>query len=262
MKLGLEGSRVLITGGSKGIGLACARGFAEEGARVAIVSRSRENLDKGLVQLRRDGFDAIAIAADLREADAAKAMAREAHAQLGGIDVLVNSAGAALRTPPAELTAAAWHAAMQAKYFTYIHAIDAILPGMVAGGSGVIVNIVGMGGKMANPVHLPGGAANAALMLASAGLANAFAAKNIRVNAVNPGATLTERLQEGMAAEAKLAGASAQETLAAKTRQHPMGRFAEPREVADVVIFLASKRASYVNGAVVSLDGAATPAVV
>jgi NAD(P)-dependent dehydrogenase (short-subunit alcohol dehydrogenase family) len=262
VKLELEGARVLITGGSKGIGLACARGFAEEGARVAIVSRSRENLDKGLAQLRRDGFGAIAIAADLREASAAKDMAREAEARLGGIDVLVNSAGAALRTPPAELTAAAWHAAMQAKYFTYIHAIDAVLPGMVAKGGGVIVNVVGMGGKMANPVHLPGGAANAALMLASAGLANAFAAKNIRVNAVNPGATLTERLQEGMAAEAKLAGASAAETLAAKTRQHPMGRFAEPREVADVVIFLASKRASYVNGAVVSLDGGATPAVV
>jgi NAD(P)-dependent dehydrogenase (short-subunit alcohol dehydrogenase family) len=176
--------------------------------------------------------------------------------------VLVNSAGAALRTPPDELTAEHWLAAMQAKYFTYIHAMDAVLPGMVKRGAGVIVNVVGMGGKVASPIHLPGGAANAALMLASAGLGNAFAGKGIRVNAVNPGATLTERLQEGIAADARASASTPEQILALRTRQHPMGRFAEPREIADVVLFLASKRASYVNGAVLSLDGGATPAVV
>jgi len=137
-----------------------------------------------------------------------------------------------------------------------------VLPGMAKRGGGVVVNVIGMGGKQASPIHLPGGAANAALMLATAGLGNAFAGKNIRVNAVNPAATLTDRLQEGIAADARASGSTPEATLAARTRQHPMGRFAEPREIADVVVFLASKRASYVNGAIVSVDGGAAPIVV
>lgn len=262
MQLELDRTVVLITGGSKGIGLACARAFVQEGAQVAIVSRSQENLDRASATLRKEGFEILTFAADLRNAAQAKDMARKVEDRLGGVGVLVNSAGAALRTPPAELTAEHWEAAMQAKYFTYIHAIDAVLPGMVKRGGGVVVNVIGMGGKVASPIHLPGGAANAALMLASAGLGNAFAGKNIRINAVNPGATLTERLQEGIAADARQSGQTPAEMLALRTRQHPMGRFAEPREIADVVVFLASKRASYVNGAVLSLDGGATPAVV
>ncbi len=262
MHLELEGNAVLVTGGSKGIGLACARAFAQEGARVAIASRSVANLDRAAAALAKEGFEVLTIAADLRDAVQARQMARTVEERLGGVGVLVNSAGAALRTPPDELTAEHWQAAMQAKYFTYIHAMDAILAGMVKRGSGVIVNVVGMGGKVASPIHLPGGAANAALMLASAGLGNAFAGKGIRVNAVNPGATLTERLQEGIAADARASNSTPEQTLALRTRQHPMGRFAEPREIADVVLFLASKRASYVNGAVLSLDGGATPAVV
>ena len=262
MDLGLEDTAVLITGGSKGIGLACARAFAQEGARVAIVSRSRENLDRAVATLRGEGHNVLAIAADLREPQQARDMARTFEEKLGGAGVLVNSAGAANRTPPDELTAAHWQAAMQAKYFTYIHAIDAILPGMIKRGGGAIVNVVGSGGKQASPIHLPGGAANAALMLASAGLGNAFAAKGIRVNAVNPSATLTERLQEGIAADARQSGSTPEQTLALRTKQHPMGRFAEPREIADVVLFLASKRASYVNGTVLTVDGGATPTVV
>jgi NAD(P)-dependent dehydrogenase (short-subunit alcohol dehydrogenase family) len=262
MHLELEGTTVLVTGGSKGIGLACARAFAQEGARVAIVSRSAENLERAAATLAKEGSEVLTVRADLREAAQAGQMAKTVEERLGSIGVLVNSAGAALRTPPDELTAEHWHAAMLAKYFTYIHAMDAILPAMVKRGAGVIVNVVGMGGKVASAIHLPGGAANAALMLASAGLGNAFAGKGIRVNAVNPGATLTERLQEGIAADARAGGSTPEQTLALRTKQHPMGRFAEPREIADVVVFLASKRASYVNGAVLSLDGGATPAVV
>ena len=140
------------------------------------------------------------------DAQQAAGIARAVEAALGPVGMLVNSAGAARRTPPAELTAAHWHAAMDAKYFPYIHAIDAVLPGMAQRGAGAVVNVIGMGGKLASPTHLPGGSANAALMLATAGLANAFAAKGVRINAVNPGLTATERMQEGLAAEARLSG--------------------------------------------------------
>ena len=262
MDLGLKDTVVLVTGGSKGIGLACARSFAAEGARVAIASRDAANLAKATAALLAEGIDALAVAADLGDPAQAARLVREVEGQLGPIGVLVNSAGAARRTPPAELTAAHWHAAMDAKYFTYIHAIDAVLPGMAQRGGGVIVNVVGMGGKVASPIHLPGGAANAALMLASAGLANAFAAKGVRVNAVNPGMTSTERMQEGLEAEARQTGKPVDELLQAKRRAMPLGRIATPEEIADVVVFLASPRAGYVSGAIVSLDGAATPAVI
>jgi NAD(P)-dependent dehydrogenase (short-subunit alcohol dehydrogenase family) len=262
MDLGLKGAVVLITGGSKGIGLACARSFAAEGARVAIASRSETNLASAVNALEQDAIKVIAIRADLVDPEQAAAMVAKAEAALGPIDVLVNSAGAARRTPPAELTAEHWHAAMQAKYFTYVHAMDAVLRGMAKRGAGVIVNVIGMGGKLAGPTHLPGGAANAALMLASVGLAHAFARNGIRVNAVNPGLTETERMQEGFEAEARQSGRTVAEILQERTKAMPLGRLAQPHDIADAVVFLASKRASYVSGAVLSLDGAATPVVI
>jgi NAD(P)-dependent dehydrogenase (short-subunit alcohol dehydrogenase family) len=262
MNLGLEGKLVLITGGSKGIGFACARSFAAEGARIAITSRSENNLAQAAKTLGAEGAKVFTVAADLTDSKQALAMADAVERGVGPIDVLVNSAGAARRTPPAELTAEHWHAAMDAKYFTYIHAIDAVLRGMSKRGGGVIVNIIGMGGKIAGPTHLPGGAANAALMLASAGLAGAFASKGIRVNAVNPGLTATERMQEGFEADARQTGKTVAELLEQRTRAMPLGRIAQPEDIADMVVFLASKRASYVSGAVISMDGAATPTVV
>ena len=169
MDLGLNETVVLITGGSKGIGLACARAFASEGARVAIASRDAANVEAAKTVLPDEGFDVFSVTADLVDPQQAHAMASAVEAALGPIGVLVNSAGAARRTPPGELTAAHWHAAMDAKFYTTIHAIDAVLPGMLARRDGAIVNMVGVGGKIASPIHLPGGAANAALMLASAG---------------------------------------------------------------------------------------------
>jgi len=262
MDLGLKGAVVLVTGGSKGIGFACARAFAAEGARVAISSRSDEHLARAAQTLGAEGVKLFTVPADLADPQRARAMVESVERGLGPIDVLVNCAGAARRTPPAELTAEHWHAAMDAKYFTYVHAMDAVLRGMSQRGAGVIINVIGMGGKLAGPTHLPGGAANAALMLASVGLANAFARNGIRVNAVNPGLTVTERMQEGLAADARQTGRPVEEILEQRTKAMPLGRIAQPEDIADMVVFLASKRASYVSGAVVSLDGAATPIVV
>jgi NAD(P)-dependent dehydrogenase (short-subunit alcohol dehydrogenase family) len=106
-------------------------------------------------------------------------------------------------------------------------------------------------------VHLPGGAANAALMLATVGLANAFARDGIRINGINPGGTLTGRVQEGVKAEARMTGLSAGELLARNEAKIPMGRLATPQEVAQVAVFLASAQASYVTGAIVPMDGGA-----
>jgi len=258
VELGLKGKIVLITGGSKGIGLACARVFRSEGARLALVSRSEANLKNALKELG----EAQIFAADLMDPAAAAAMVEQVEAKLGPIDVLVNSAGAAKRTDADDLTPAAWHAAMDAKYFTYIHVIDPVIKRMAARGRGAIINVIGNGGKVPAATHLGGGAANAALMLATAGLANAYASRGVRVVGLNPGLTKTDRVAEGMKAEAKRMGVPEAEALKRAMQKQPMGRFAEPQEIADVVVFAASERGTFLTGANITMDGALSPTVV
>lgn len=266
MDLKLQHQHVLITGGSKGIGLACARLFLQEGAQVTLVSRDMAHLKAAKVLLSREAADTdhriFVLSADLRDPLQANAMLDQAQNDGGPIDILVNCAGAARRTPPAELNAPTWLEAMQAKYFTYIHVMDPLIKQMARRGKGAIVNVVGMGGKLASPIHLPGGSANAALMLASVGLANAYARQGVRINVVNPGLTLTERLQEGLVADAKLQHISTAEALTLANDRLPLGRIADPDEIANAVVFLSSYRASYINGAVLSMDGGLTPMVV
>ncbi|HXL83607.1 MAG TPA: SDR family oxidoreductase, partial [Casimicrobiaceae bacterium] len=180
---------------------------------------------------------------------------------LGEVEVLVNSAGAARRYAPDDLNAQAWHDAMDAKFFSYIHPIDAVLKRMLERGRGTIVNIIGAGGKVATPVHLPGGAANSALMLATVGLASAFGAKGIRINGINPGATLTGRVQEGLKAESRMTGLAEAELLSRSEARIPLKRYGTPEEIARVAVFLASEQASYVTGAIVPMDGGASAVI-
>ena len=135
MELGPEGKVVLVTGGSKGIGLACALGFAAEGARIAICSRSRENIDKASGQIT----EAFGVVADLVDAVAAARVIETVEDRLGPIDILVNSAGAAKRTPPDHLSLGVWRDAFDAQVLLYIN-VDPIVEGMAKRGSGVIVN--------------------------------------------------------------------------------------------------------------------------
>lgn len=257
MELGLEGKVVLVTGGSKGIGLACAEAFAAEGARIAICSRSRDNVERARLELK----DAFGIAADLSDAAAAGAMIDAVEKRVGPVDVLVNSAGAARRTPADELTPEVWRAAFEAKFFSYVNVIDPMVKRMAARGGGVIVSVIGGGGKIASATHLAGGAANAALMLATAGLGAAYAGRGVRVVGVSPGLTETDRVAEGLAADARLFGISVEEARQRSVTRIPIGRLASPREIADAVLFLASPKASYVTGVTLSIDGGQNPVV-
>jgi len=262
MDLNLAGRTVLVTGGSKGIGFACAAAFAAEGARVAISSRSLDTLAAASKALKERGHEVVTVAADLVDPKSAPELVAQVERRLGPVDVLVNCAGAAKRYAPADLDMQAWHSAMDSKYFTYVHAIQAVLPGMVGRKRGAIVNIVGQGGKVANPSHLPGGSANAALMLVSVGLASAYGRQGIRVNAINPGVTLSERAKAGHAAEAKTLGITEEQARQQGEQRIPLGRYARPEEIAAVAVFLASDRASYVTGTVISMDGATTATIV
>lgn len=264
MDLKLTDKHVLITGGTRGIGLACARLFLHEGARVTICGRTPAARDAALAALRPiAGPQRVhALLADLTDEAAAATMLDAAEAGHGPLDILVNSAGAARRRPHAELDPAAWRAAMEAKFQTYINVTDPAIKRMGGRGHGAIVNIVGMGGKFPSTIHIAGGAANAALMLAGAGLAAAYASQGVRVNTVNPTLTATERMEEGLAAQARQEAITIEEARQRAAQAMPLKRVATAEEVADVVVFLASERASYVSGAVINLDGASQPAVV
>lgn len=261
MDLGLVDQVVIVTGASKGIGFACAEAFAREGARVALVSRSQANLDAALARIPKAPHVPVAFVADMTDAAQAVQMIDAVEAALGPVDVLVNSAGAAKRYAPNDLTAAAWHDAMNAKFFSYIHPLDIVVRRMAARGRGSVVNIVGAGGKTASPVHIPGGAANAALMLATAGLAAAHGPRGVRINAINPGGTLTGRVQQGLDAEAKMTGLTAAAILERQQSRIPLQRLARPEEIAQVALFLASAQASYVTGAIIPMDGGAAAVI-
>ncbi len=255
MDLGLKGKVALVTGASKGIGLACAQALAAEGATVIGVSRSEANLAQARAGFAERGWELHTLAADLIDAQAAAEVVERAWARFGGIDVLVNSAGAARRYTLDELDAGAFRQAMDAKYFSYVHVMEPVARRMAARGGGSIVNVIGQGGRQAGVLHIAGGSANSALMLATVGLARAYAGKGVRVNAVNPGLTQTTRVDEGMATTARALGRDPAILIEEEKARIPMGRFAQPEEIADAVLFLASARASYVSGAIVPMDG-------
>lgn len=255
MEIRLTGRTALITGASKGIGLACAALFAQAGAKVVMVAREAATLNAAAAALKAQGGTVHALAADLSDATQATELAGRVEADFGPVDVLVNSAGAARRHAPNELSAAAFHQGMNAKYFSTMHLLEPVIRGMAARGRGAVVNIIGQGGRVASPMHIAGGAANSALMLATVGYARAYAGQGVRVNGINPGLTRTGRVEEGLAVSARASGRSRDDILADELARIPMGRMGEPEEVARVALFLASDAASYVSGAIIPMDG-------
>ena len=261
MDLHLKNKHVLITGGSRGIGLACAQGFLEEGAQVTIVSK---NVDSVVAALKMLGSNSNVIGIDSDLTDPAQALSMLENAVIDGrgpIDILVNCAGAAQKTSPETLSTEKFYDAMQAKFFTYINVIDPLIKQMAERGTGSIVNVIGLGGKVAVPTHLPGGSANAALMLSTAGYANLYANKGVRINAVNPIATDTDLLINSLEVDSTMSGISLEESRINAQNKTLLKRFVSPKEVADAVLFLSSDRASYINGQMLYLDGGMYPII-
>jgi NAD(P)-dependent dehydrogenase (short-subunit alcohol dehydrogenase family) len=261
MDLKLARKIVVITGGSKGIGYACAHAFALEGARIVLISRDPANLEAARLALHNDGLVATVYPANLSNYADAVRVIDQIENDIGPIDVLINSAGAAKRYDPDALDGDALRAGMEAKYFPVANTQEAVLKKMRERRAGSVVNIIGTGGKVPLPIHISGGAANAALMLSSVGLANHYAPLGIRINAINPGSTLTDRLNEALDLEARRSGTTPEMVLHKGEAAVPLGRYARPEEVADVALFLASDRASYVTGAIIPLDGGKNPVI-
>ena len=190
MNLGLSDRVVLVTGASKGIGYACAVAFAAEGARVAIASRSRANLDAALARWPLTAKP-LAFVADLVRADEAQRLVDSVEVELGPIDVLVNSAGAARRTLPDELDATAWHAAMDAKFFSYIHPPDIVVKRMAARGRGGILLMSSLAGGQGCPMVVSYAASKAFEIVLAEGLWDELRPAGVDVLACRAGPTRT-----------------------------------------------------------------------
>ena len=261
MDLGLEGRVALVTGGSRGIGFACARALAREGCRVAISARSPETLDTAVKRLAEGGGEALAVPADLSEPEAAAEVARAVADQLGPVDILVNNAGAirggSVLTSPVEDWVADW----QLKIVGYIRMVQAVLPSMQERGSGRIVNIAGTAARNPSADYMAGGLANAGLVNWTRSLADLAAPDGILVTAVSPGPTATERWDGLLERWATEQGRTVEEVNADYLAAQPLGRLARPEDVADLVTFLVSERATFLTGICITVDGGASRGV-
>lgn len=252
MDLDLRGRRALVTGASKGIGLATARALAAEGCALVLVARTRSDLDRAKEELEQaHGADVTVHALDLADSANVDALVDET----GAVDVLVNNAGAIPSGDVARVDETTWRAAWDLKVFGYVNLTRRMYAAMKAVGHGVIVNVIGAAGDKPTAGYIAGSAGNAALMAFTKALGATSPRHGIRVVGVNPGLIETDRLLDVMrpAAEKRLGDAERWRELLDPV--HPPGR---PEHIADLVAFLASDRSANTTGVVFTVDGGAS----
>jgi NAD(P)-dependent dehydrogenase (short-subunit alcohol dehydrogenase family) len=249
MELGLAEKVCVVTGSTGGIGLVVAEQLKAEGARVVTSGR------------RGEGIGDVHVSGDLAEPGQAERVVAEAVRAFGRVDVLVNNVGLAYQAKLDDLTDAQWDELWQLNVMSYIRAIRAAVPHMREQGGGTIVNVSSTAGKRPS-VGMPNYTVTKAAVLSLSRLvADTYAKDGIRCNAVAPGPTATEAwLGDGGLADQQ--GGVRDEVLAKVGSGRPLGRLAEPEEIASVIVFLCSERASYVTGAAWSADGGTVPIII
>jgi 3-oxoacyl-[acyl-carrier protein] reductase len=259
--LGLSGRVCVVTGSTGGIGLETARLLAGEGARVVVTGRDSERVEMA----RREAGAALGVVADLAEPGSPEELVAEATEQVGAVDALVNNVGIATQADFLEVPDREWDEMWQLNVMSFVRAIRAVVPSMRERRAGVIVNVSSTAGKRPSTSMPHYSVTKAAVLSLSRLVADLYAKDGIRCNAVTPGPTATDAwLGAGGLADqqGRRTGKGRDEVLEAVGAGRPLGRLAEPEEVASVIAFLCSDRASYVTGSAWSADGGTVPIIV
>lgn len=254
MDLLLSNQVAIVTGASRGIGKAIAETLSAEGMRVVLAARSQDELEAVARSLPNES---LIQALDLREQDSANQIVAATLAKFGTLNLLVNNAGATKRGDFLTLSDEEWEDGFRLKFYGAMRMCRAAWPHLQAS-HGAIVNIIGVGGRTASAEFTIGGAVNAALMNLTKALADRGIQDGVRVNAINPGSIMTERLQLRIQTIAKANNLPPEDVAQHLPRQMNIARFGEPAEIARAVAFLASPQAAYIQGAILDVDGGVT----
>ena len=256
MDLELTDKVAIVGGASKGLGRACAEVLAEEGCRVAICSRSRDDLEKAAKDIRSaTGRDVLAFAGDLDRPETIRALVAATVERFGRIDILVNNSGGPPLAQAQSASEEQWATAVERSLFFFARMCRDALPHLKAAGAGRIINILASTVYQPIPNLVLSGVTRMGVVAFAKTLADEVGRDGILVNNVCPGSIMSERMQSNVAARAKQLGITLEEALAQRAAETAVGRVGEPRELANLVAFLASGKSSYITGTTILVDG-------
>ena len=255
MEFGLKGKRAIVTGGSRGIGRGCALELSREGAKVCVTARNEKLLQSVVDELFGVGGEGMFVTADLTSHEGCRKVVDAALDQMGGVDILVNCAGAARGGDVLDLDMERLSEALGLKTYGYLRMAQMVVPHMRENGWGRIVNIAGGAGVNPGRHNLPTSFANITVLNATRALSDAVARDGILVNTICPGYTNTQRARDLLQGQADKEGKNVEELLTKLGQSIPAGRLAEPDEIGRVACFLSSEANSYMFGSSVYMDG-------
>lgn len=258
MELGLNGKISIVTGGSKGIGRSTAMALAREGSDVAICARGMEDLEDAAAEIRaQTGRNVLAVRADMSDPGDINHLVSSTVAELGGVDILINNAVNSVAAPFMELADEDWLNHINVKVMGYVRCAREAIPHMIQRGGGRIINIGGMAARSANTITNSNGVTNSAVSNIAKNLSDQVAQDGILVNCIHPGTTRTPRQDMVLERQARDANVSIEEAERRAVAGIPIGRMVEPEDIADLVLFLVSDRASAITGQTIAVEGGA-----
>jgi 3-oxoacyl-[acyl-carrier protein] reductase len=261
MNLDLKGRSVLVTGGSRGVGLGIALAFAGEGANVAVCGRDKAALADAEGKIAAKDVKVRAVSVDLFTAQGCTGAVQAAVDAFGGLDVLVNNASTAISGNIETLDDEGLMERLTGKTLAYMRCCRAALPHLRKSGRGRVICIGGTAARNAGATALPSALGNSSIIAFVNQFSKTVAAQGITANVVHPPFTKTDRYPKRLAARAKQLGVSEAEAEASFIRQFPIGRLVEPKDIAPMVLFLASPHASAITGQSIAIDGGSTPGI-